>query len=114
MFESRQRLQADIVRFLDVLREMGGGRYACLMEPDGILFESQPEEAEQGWMLRQFLKDKAAALFTLPAAMDEGGPSEDLFADWSQDEFLLAFINRRVAVVVACPEAEPLREEAMR
>ncbi|HET8644425.1 MAG TPA: hypothetical protein VFO85_02975, partial [Vicinamibacteria bacterium] len=66
------------------------------------------------WMLRQFLKDKAAALFTLPAAMDAGGPAEDVFADWSQDEFFLAFVNRRVAVVVACPRAEPLREAAMR
>ena len=65
-------------------------------------------------MLRQFLKEKAAALFALPGAMDEGGPAEDVFADWSQDEFLLAFINRKVAVVVACPEAEPLREAALR
>jgi hypothetical protein len=114
MFESRQRLQSEIVRWLAVLRELGGGRYACLIEPAGILFESEPEDAQQGWMLRQFLKEKAAALFTLPEAMDAGGPSEDLFEDWSEDEFLLAFINRRVAVVVACPDAEPLREEAMR
>jgi len=114
VFESRQKLQGEIVRFLAVLRELGGGRYACLMEPEGILFESEPQDAEQGWMLRQFLKEKAAALFTLPEAMDAGGPAEDVFADWTTDEFLLAFINRRVAVVIACPDAEPLREEAMR
>ena len=114
MFESRQRLESDIVRWLSVLRELGSGRYACLIEPQGILFDSEAEGAEQGWMLRQFLKEKAAVLFTLPEAMDAGGPSEDVFADWSEDEFLLAFINRRVAVVVACPDAEALREEAMR
>jgi hypothetical protein len=114
VFESRKRLQDEITRLLDVLRELGGGRYACLVEPAGILFDTEPEGAEQGWMLRQFLKEKAAALFALPEAMDAGGPAEDVFADWSQDEFLLAFINRRVAVVVACPEAESLRETAMR
>jgi len=114
VFESRKRLQDEIVRFLAVLRELGDGRYACLIEPGGILFESEPEGAEQGWMLRQFLKEKAAALFTLPEAMDAGGPAEDVFSNWAEDEFFLAFINRRVAVVVACPAAEPLREEAMR
>ena len=65
-------------------------------------------------MLRQFIKERTEALFTLPAAMDAGGPSEDVFADWSKDEFFLAFVNRRVAVVVACPEAEALREIAMK
>ena len=44
MFESRQKLQGEIVRFLAVLREMGGGRYACLMEPQGILFESDEKK----------------------------------------------------------------------
>src|SRR5262245_66687676 len=113
MFESRQRLEGDIVRFLAVLRELGAGRYACLMEPGGILFESEAEGAEQGWMLRQFLKEKAAALFQVPEAMDAGGPSEDVFADWSEDQFLLAFVNRRVAVGVACADAEALREQAL-
>ena len=113
MFESRKRLQDEIERLLDVLRALGAGRYACLIEPDRIVFEAEPEGAEQGWMLRQFLKEKSAALFALPEAMDTGGPTDDVFADWSEDEFFIAFINRRVAVVVACPAAEPLREEAM-
>lgn len=114
MFESHKRLRAEIVRLLDVLRELSGGRYACVIEPTGIVLDTEAEGAEQGWMLRQFLKDKAAALFALPEAMDAGGPAEDVFADWTGDEFLLAFINRRVAVVVACAEAERLRENAMR
>jgi hypothetical protein len=114
VLESRQRLASDIQRLLDVIRETGGGRYACLLEPGALLFESAPAEAEQSWMLRQFLKEKSGALFALPEAMDSGGPAEDVFADWTQDEFYLAFINRRVVLVVACAEAEPLREEAMR
>lgn len=114
MFESHKRLREEIVRLLEVLREIGYGRYACLIEPSGIVLDTEPEGAEQGWMLRQFLKDKSTALFTLPEAMDAGGPAEDVFADWSEDEFFLAFINRRVAVVVACAAAERLRETAMR
>ena len=114
MFESRSRLGQDIEHWLGVLRDLAQGRYACLVEPAGVLFESVPEEADEVWMLRQFLKERSAALFSLPAAMDAGGPSEDVFADWSQDEFFLAFFNRRVAVVIACPEAEPLRESAQR
>jgi hypothetical protein len=110
MFESREKLGDEITRLLEVVRAMAQGRYACVVAPSGIVFESTPEPPDDAWMLRQFLKDRSAALFTLPAAMDAGGPSEDVFADWSQDEFFLAFFNRRVALVVACAEAEPLRE----
>jgi hypothetical protein len=84
------------------------------VDPEGLLFESMPAEAGESWMLRQFLKERTGALFTLPEAMDSGGPADDVFADWSEDEFFLAFVNRRVAVLVACPEAEPLREAAFR
>jgi len=114
MFESRARLGEEIASLLDVVLEMAQGRYACLVEPAGIVFEAAPEPPDDAWMLRQFLKERSAALFTLPAAMDAGGPAEDVFADWSQDEFFLAFFNRRVALVVACPEAEPLRESTPR
>jgi hypothetical protein len=107
-------MASDIQRLLDVIRETGDGRYACLVEPGGLLFESLPEDAGETWMLRQFLKERTGSLFTLPEAMDAGGPAEDVFADWSQDEFFLAFVNRRVALVVACAEAEPLREGALR
>ena len=38
---------------------------------------------------------------------------EDAFETWSEgDEFLLAFVNGRVAVVVACPDAEEARQGA--
>jgi hypothetical protein len=114
VFESRARLASDIQRLLDVIREQAGGRYACLAEPAGLLFESVPEDAGDSWMLRQFLKERTAALFALPEAMASGGPAEDVFADWTEDEFFLAFINRRVALVVACPEAEAQREAALR
>jgi hypothetical protein len=39
---------------------------------------------------------------------------EDAFEGWDEDEFFLAFINGRAVVVVACPHAEPLREQARR
>ena len=32
--------------------------------------------------------------------------------DWHQDEFLLAVLNGRVAVVVACAAAEPLKQQS--
>jgi hypothetical protein len=114
VFESHRRLGEEIVQLLGVLRGVAEGRYACLVEPAGILFESAAEEGDDVWMLRQFLKERSAALFRLPEGMDAGGPTEDVFADWSQDEFFLAFFNRRVAVVLACPDAEPLRESAER
>ena len=37
---------------------------------------------------------------------------EDAFTDWHEDQFLLAFLNQRVVLVVACPDAEALKERA--
>ena len=112
MFESSKKLGEDITGLLTALRRLGSGRYSCLIEPKGIVFESSdPTESDQ-WMLRRFLEQRTAALFAIPDALAAGGPAEDMFADWERDEFLLAFINGRVAVVVACPEAEPLKEKA--
>jgi hypothetical protein len=112
MFESSKRLGEDITALLASLRRLGSGRYACLIEPKGVVFESvDPEESGQ-WMLRRFLEQRTEALFAIPEALAADGPAEDMFADWERDEFLLAFINGRVAVVVACSEAEPLKEKA--
>ena len=111
MFESSKKLGEDITGLLGALRRLGAGRYACLIEPKGIVFESS-DPSESQWMLRRFLEQRTAALFAIPAALAADGPAEDMFADWEQDEFLLAFVNGRVAVVVACPEAEPLKEKA--
>ncbi len=39
---------------------------------------------------------------------------DDIFADWNQDQFFLAFINGRVALVVACPDAERAKQRSSR
>lgn len=113
MFESRARLAEEIRGLLRALREEGGGRYACLIDRKALLFENAPEE-QPGWALRQFLEQRREALFTLPDAMAGDGPETDLFEDWVEDDFFLAFLNGRVAAIVACPDAETLREPAQR
>jgi len=112
VFESPRRLEREIADLLDAIRGLGSGRYACLLEPTGVVFESADPEEGGHWMLRRFLEQRSAALFAIPVALAAGGPREDVFADWEDDEFLLAFVNGRVALVVACPEAEPLKENA--
>jgi hypothetical protein len=113
MFESRARLAEEIRGLLDALREAGHGRFVCLLDRKAVLFEGAAEDSP-GWALRRFLEDRREALFTLPAAMAGEGPDTDLFEDWADDEFFLAFLNGKVAVVVACPDAEALRQPAQR
>lgn len=114
MFESRERLAEDILRLLDAVRQEAGGRYACLMEPGRILFESPEPEDRDDWTLRRLLEERSGALFSLPKSMAGDGPSEDVFEGWEQDDFLLAFVNGRVALAVACPDAEAVRDAVMR
>jgi hypothetical protein len=108
VFESGERLVRDVVEALCVLRTLADGRHACLLEPGGILLEDPADSADQA-TLKAFLTERSAALFALPAAMASGGPMDDVLGDWDDDEFLLAFLNGKVAVVVACPDAEALR-----
>jgi hypothetical protein len=113
MFESRERLADDVGTLLEALRKQSGGRYACVLEPSGLLFESpHPDEGGSDPDLRTFLERNKAAIFTIPAGMAGQSPLEDAFAGWERDEFLLAFVNGRVAVVVACPDAEQARPDA--
>jgi hypothetical protein len=116
MFESAQRLTGEIQQLLEVLRTLAHGRYACLMEPGAILFETPEPEGNEIMTLRRLLDLHAKAIFALPAAMEsEGaGPEADPFEGWSHDELLLAFINGRVALVIACPDAEGVREPLMK
>lgn len=114
MFESRERLAADIRHLLGAVRQEAGGRYACLMEPGRILFEDPEPEDREGWTLRRMLEERSAALFSLPKSMAGEGPAEDLFEGWEHDDFLLAFVNGRVALAVACPDAEAVRDALMR
>jgi hypothetical protein len=114
VFESTEKLAEQITRLLEGLRASCGGRYACILDPQRIRFETpEPEEAED-WALRRLLEERTGALFRIPESLAAGGPAEDVFEGWSGDELFLAFINGRVALVIACPDAEPLREQAMK
>jgi hypothetical protein len=112
VFESSRRLSGELVQMLEAFRGLAGGRYACVVEPKGIVFESPEPEGREAWALRRFLEVRCSALFAIPRAMAEGTALDDAFEGWQPDEFFLAFINGRVALVVACPDAESLRERA--
>jgi hypothetical protein len=112
VFESSRRLSGEVVELLETLRGLAGGRYACVAEPKGIVFESPEPEGRDAWALRRFLEDRCSALFAIPKAMADGTSMDDAFEGWQEDEFFLAFVNGRVALVVACPDAESLRERA--
>jgi hypothetical protein len=106
-----ERLRADIAGLLDGIRSSLGGRYACVLEPAGIRFES-PAAADPGTQpLRRRLADRARDLFALPARLQsDAEPIEDLFEGCAGDELLLAILNERVALVLDCPDAEAARE----
>jgi hypothetical protein len=118
IFESNERLAADIRDLLDSIRVLGRGRYAIVFDPRSILFESTEPETTGHWVLRRYLEQRTEALFKIPAGLASGGEMEDVFADWSapageeEDEFYMAFLNGRVGLLVACPDAEDLKTRA--
>jgi hypothetical protein len=113
MFESSQRLVGEIEGLLDAIRGVAESRYTCLLEPKGIVFESHQTEGDDTSELRRLLEEKCGALFSLPGSLAAGGPAEDVFSGWDRDDFFLAFINRRVALVVACADPERAQEKAL-
>jgi len=114
MFESRERLAEEVRGLLGALRALGQGRYTCVLEPGRLVFEEPEPDSAADWRLRRFLEAQSEALFRIPAGMASGAPLEDAFEGWEEDEFFLAFINGRVAVVMACPNAEDLRDKSMK
>jgi hypothetical protein len=124
MFESKARLEEDVRGLLDALRELGEGRYAALFDAKGVLLQSPdeglPPRAGMPFEgdLRRLVQSNAEALFGLPAALhapdvpgdrgEGGGEIEDIFEAWAEDEFFLAFLNGRVGILVACPDAKRL------
>jgi len=110
VFESKARLQEDVRRLLGALRELAGGRYAALFDRRGVLLESPDDAGGGGWTLRRFVQSRAEALFHVPAALHGEAEMSDLFEDLEGDEFFLAFLNGRVGVLVACPDAVHLQE----
>lgn len=112
IFESRSVLRQGLLEAVDAIRTLGEGRYACVLDAGAIVLES-PEPADgRSFALRQIIEDRRAAILAIPQMLADGGHLEDVFADWHEDEFLLAFLNQRVVLVVACPDAEALKEGA--
>jgi hypothetical protein len=114
MFESRDRLRRDVSELVDALRALGDGRYAAVFDARSVAAESpaEPAAAERG--LRLVLEERGAELLRVPAALHGGEEISDLFADWTADEFLLAVVNGRVGVLVACPDAQRLEADSGR
>ena len=120
VFESSARLQEDARRLLDALRDLAEGRYAALFDSKGVFLES-PVDTSEGptWVLRRLIQAHAEALFRVPEALHaptgdgQGGQEmRDLFEDLESDEFFLAFLNGRVGILVACPDAQRLEDES--
>jgi len=110
IFESRAALRQGLLEAVEAIRTLGEGRYACVLDAGAIVLESPEPGDGRSFALRQLIDDRRAAILAVPQTLADEGPMEDVFADWHEDEFLLAFLNQRVALVVACPDAEALKE----
>ena len=112
IFDSHSALRQGLLEVVDAIRTLGEGRYACVLDAGAIVLES-PEPADgRSFALRQLIEDRRAAIFSIPQTLADEGPMEDAFADWHEDQFLLAFLNQRVVLVVACPDAEALKDRS--
>jgi hypothetical protein len=97
---------------VEVIRNRGQGRYACLLDAGGIVVDSPEPPDGRAFALKQLIEERRAAILAIPQTLAAETPMDDAFADWHEDQFLLAFLNQRVALVVACPDAEALKEDA--
>jgi hypothetical protein len=109
VFESHTRLEEQVAGLLQGIRAEAGGRYAAIVEPARVVFESFDEGDEQALRLRHFVERRSADLFALPAAMAGEQALDDLFEEWREDAFVVAVVNGRVALLLACPDAEAAR-----
>jgi hypothetical protein len=114
MFESASRLRKDVSEMLDSLRELAAGRYAAVFDAKEVVAESPSRTEEGEWTLRRVLQSQAGPLLRVPRALESGEPIPDLFADFGDEEFLLAVVNGKLGVLVACADAAKLREDAAR
>lgn len=114
MLESEDKLRRDVASMLDALRELGAGRYAAVFDAKAVFTQSPAETNAGGWVLRRLLQDRGAALLRVPAALHAGDEMNDLFSDWTADEFLLAVVNGKVGVLVACADAARLEADSGR
>ena len=111
MFEAKERLEENLLDLMDAILELGDGRYACLVERTGIVLETPAPEGGPLLVLRRVIEARATPILGLAASLAGGAEMEDAFSGWADDEFLVAVLNERVALVVACPDAETLKVE---
>jgi hypothetical protein len=111
VFETGDRLRDDVLTLMGAILDLGDGRYAALVEKTGIVLETPEPGDGRATALRAVIEERAGAILGLAAAL-AADTTEDAFADWTEDEFLLAVLNERVALVVACPDAEALKADA--
>ena len=109
VFEAGERLEKNLLDLMAAILDLGDGRYACLVERSGIVLEFPEAETGPTEALRRVIEARAASILGLAEALAGGGDMEDAFSGWSDDEFLVAVLNQRVALVVACPDAEALK-----
>jgi hypothetical protein len=112
IFESRPHLRQAVVEAVEAIRALGEGRYACVLDAGGIVLETPEPPDGRLFALHQLIEERRAAILAIPQVLAGDGPLEDVFAEWHDDEFLLAFLNERVALIVAGPDAEGLKERA--
>ena len=111
VFEAKDRLEENLLDLMAAILDLGDGRYACLVERSGIVLETPEPEDGPVAALRRVIEARAASILGLAAALAGGGDMEDAFSGWADDEFLVAVLNERVALVVACPDAEALKAD---
>jgi hypothetical protein len=109
MFDSAERMAKDAVKMLEVLLEIGDGRYACVVDrKHGVVLETtEPDPA-----LKHHFDEKREAIFALPDVMANGdAEADDQLFEGFADDFLVAVLNGRAAIVVACQAAEAIQVE---
>jgi hypothetical protein len=111
VFESSDRLKDDVLTLMEAILDLGDGRYAALVEKTGIILDTPEPDDGRAAALRKVIDERAPAILKLAQALADD-TDEDAFADWTEDEFLVAVVNERVALVVACPDAEALKTPA--
>jgi hypothetical protein len=114
MLETSGRLRRDVFELLDSLRALGGSRYAAVFDARALVAESPAEPGPGEERLHRLVRDQSTALLRVPAELQRGGEMADLFDDCTADEFLLAVVNGRVGVLVACADAARLEAESER
>jgi hypothetical protein len=114
MFESASRLRKDVCEMLDALRALGESRYAAVFDAKSIVATSPAEASEGERALGRLLQSQAEALLRLPRALESGEAIDDLFSDFGDEEFLLAVLNGKLGVIVACADAERLKADSER